>query len=512
MKDLNQMSRISALKQDLESTKCISNGSFSKLGFGKDYHNAELILRQFLMLQIQNNFSKEILYSIGNSNSSISYPLPLEWSKVVNRHGFCVNRVESVVKLYFYVFLKFSKGIFGFSMKISRDLYHIISKDNVKKGRYVYFDNLSSRNFPLSSQNGPFQNIFTWYINWSNQALNLDSLCHNVQKEKKEFIYDTQVLPIPSVIPFITKINGMLRFFFWGLLTIFFCILDLIRGHWWNALLFEEFWKAKVFDISEDKELAEDYLFHNSNWIYRPLWSYVVENRGKRVLFYFYSTNCEGFKTSEGYSAAYFGWKYSTWSNILVWDYGQEEFIKRSIDINPSIYICGSIWFESGVSEIPILSKNAIAVFDVQPLRDGIYNTFGISIDFLIPLHCNQFLLDIYEVLLNLNLDMVLKRKRNVGNLVHYQYRNLIDELIKNKNFFSMDADVRAEQLIAQCEAVISMPFTSTALIGREMGKPSIYYFPNDLIMKDDRAAHGIPILIGRDELYYWLSEVLNRG
>jgi polysaccharide biosynthesis PFTS motif protein len=107
---------------------------------------------------------------------------------------------------------------------------------------------------------------------------------------------------------------------------------------------------------------------------------------------------------------------------------------------------------------------------------------------------------------------MVLKRKRNVGNLVHYQYRNLIDELIKNKNFFSMDADVRAEQLIAQCEAVISMPFTSTALIGREMGKPSIYYFPNDLIMKDDRAAHGIPILIGRDELYYWLSEVLNRG
>ena len=349
LKDLNQMTRITALKQDLESTKCISNGSFSKLGFGKEYHNAELILRQFLLFQIENNFSKEILYSIGNSNSSISYPLPLEWIKVVNRHGFCVNRVESVMKLYFYVFQSLRKGIFSFAKKILRDLYQIITKDNVLKGRYVYFDNLSHRNFPLSSQKGPLENIFTWYIHWSNKAPNLDSLCHNVQKEKKEFIYDTQVLPIPSVIPFHTKINGLLRFFFWGLLTIFFSILDLIRGHWWNALLFEEFWKAKVFEILEDKELAQDYLFHNSNWIYRPLWTYVVEKRGKRVLFYFYSTNGEGIKTSEGYRAAYFGWKYSTWSNILVWDYGQEEFVKRSIDINPSIYICRPIWFESGV-------------------------------------------------------------------------------------------------------------------------------------------------------------------
>ena len=76
----------------------------------------------------------------------------------------------------------------------------------------------------------------------------------------------------------------------------------------------------------------------------------------------------------------------------------------------------------------------------------------------------------------------------------------------------SLDADLRAEQLIAQCEVVISMPFTSTALIGREMGKPSIYYFPNDLIQKDDRAAHGIPIIIGRVELYKWVSSALNKG
>ena len=106
---------------------------------------------------------------------------------------------------------------------------------------------------------------------------------------------------------------------------------------------------------------------------------------------------------------------------------------------------------------------------------------------------------------------MVLKRKRNVGNYIHYKYRNLINLLIERQNFISLDADTRAQQVIDQCVAVISMPFTSTAIIAREMGKPSVYYFPNDLIIKDDRAAHGIPILIGRDELYNWLSTVLSR-
>jgi len=49
-------------------------------------------------------------------------------------------------------------------------------------------------------------------------------------------------------------------------------------------------------------------------------------------------------------------------------------------------------------------------------------------------------------------------------------------------------------------------PFTSTALIARELGKPSIYYDPFGICEKDDRAAHGIPILSGQKELQDWLS------
>ena len=50
------------------------------------------------------------------------------------------------------------------------------------------------------------------------------------------------------------------------------------------------------------------------------------------------------------------------------------------------------------------------------------------------------------------------------------------------------------------------MPFTSTAQIARELGKPACFYDPTGMIQRDDQAAHGIPIIIGRVELQAWLA------
>ena len=72
-----------------------------------------------------------------------------------------------------------------------------------------------------------------------------------------------------------------------------------------------------------------------------------------------------------------------------------------------------------------------------------------------------------------------------------------------------VEPDISAIRVIESSVAVISMPFTSTALIAREMGKPSVYYDPTGLLQKDDRAAHGIEVLSNTDELNSWLSAVI---
>lgn len=510
LKEINELERINNLKQALASTPCIKIHNYSKLIFGTEIEQAELIIRQYLLAHIEGKYlTKDILYSIGNSGSPITYPLPFEWRKVVNSHGFKINRYLGIIHWNVFVILKFVSGVLSFTLKIFRDLIQIIKKDNPLKGRYVYFDTLSRHNFPLTSSRGSMQNIFTWYLQWSGKTPNFDSLCHDVKGINNGVVENMPVIPISSPLPFLTKMRGLLGLFMWGLVTIFTSLVDLIRGHWWHALFFSESYKSKVFSIAEYDELAKDYLFHNSGWIYRPLWTYEAEKRGSRIIFYFYSTNCEGFKNSEGYTLPYFGWKTATWNPILVWDCGQQDFINRSLDKKVTTYVVGPIWFESGLEYLPELPPNSIAVFDVQPVRDSIYNTFGVHIDYYIPLNCNQFLLDIYEVLSKNDSNMILKRKRNVRGFIHFFYWNLINQLIKKNNFMSLDPDIRAEQLIENCQAVISMPFTSTAIIARELGKPSIYYFPNDLVQKDDRAAHGIPIIIGQIELELWLNKVM---
>ena len=100
----------------------------------------------------------------------------------------------------------------------------------------------------------------------------------------------------------------------------------------------------------------------------------------------------------------------------------------------------------------------------------------------------------------------MFKRKRHIGSNLHPSYECVIRRLSKSSNCLEIDPDTAATSLIAQCEAVVSVPFTSTAIIGREHGKPSIYYDPHGVCEKDDRAAHGIPIVSGENELQQWFA------
>ena len=70
------------------------------------------------------------------------------------------------------------------------------------------------------------------------------------------------------------------------------------------------------------------------------------------------------------------------------------------------------------------------------------------------------------------------------------------------------DPEISAVKVIEQSDIVISIPFTSTALIARSLGKASAYYDPTGMIAKNDAAGHGIPLLSNYKELFHWVSEV----
>jgi polysaccharide biosynthesis PFTS motif protein len=88
-------------------------------------------------------------------------------------------------------------------------------------------------------------------------------------------------------------------------------------------------------------------------------------------------------------------------------------------------------------------------------------------------------------------------------------YLRKISQLSEKVDYTSIDPGIDALNIIQQTKACISMPFTSTALIAKYEGKPSIFYDPSGIVQKNDRAAHGIPVLSNIDELEEWVQSAL---
>lgn len=319
------------------------------------------------------------------------------------------------------------------------------------------------------------------------------------------------IVDMPSPIPRLSRIGALIRFALWGFTATVVATFDYFRRRWGHAVMLNEAATGAVARFQGEHKLAREYLFHNSGWIYRPLWTYDAEARGSKVTFYFYSTNCESFKTADGYPVQANSWQVMTWPCYLVWDEYQADFARRAVGANANIDVVGQIWFASSARELPSLPVASVAVFDVQPHRASRYRMLGEPLEYYTPETANQLLLDAHLAICAAGGVMVLKRKRDIGTLVHPRYAGVLARLNGSDRFVAVDPDISAIRVIEKCAAVISMPFSSTALIARDLGKPSIYYDPHGVVQRDDRAAHGIPVVIGSDELRQWITAQLAR-
>jgi polysaccharide biosynthesis PFTS motif protein len=508
LRDTGRIGLITELKEDFANTLLIKNqNGVSKLIYGAGYGCAELIVRQYLLMLVGGlNFNKAVLQSFGAPGTKMRYPLPPEWRIVVEKHGVKVDKIFSAIAWNGFICMVWGYGVLSVLLRTVASIRNLVIGVTTLPNRYVYFADLTKGNLPNSCKDGISYEIISWYLNFPGRIDKLDACCHSVQSAIQSSANSTPVVPLSSAFPPLRDIRKILRFIFWGVYSSVYTFGSLFRGKWYNTIMFREAVRAAQVRLSDQPQLAKEYLFHNSNWMYRPLWTFEAEKLGSKISFYFYSTNCESFKHPNGYPVQANTWQVLNWPNYLVWDDYQAEFIRRAIGTKKNTKVVGPIWFHSIGAELPELPPKSIAVFDVQPQRDWSYQRLGEAEEYFVPRIANFYLLDIAEVVENLNGVMVLKRKRHIGSLLHKSYRATFQKVTKQDNVINIEPDTAAIKVIECCEAVISSPFTSTALLGKSRNKPSAYYDPSGLIQKDDRAAHGLPVLIGKEELRHWLS------
>lgn len=513
LKDSNSINRIADINRELTTQPLeIKESHFSELIFGEGIGQADIVCRQYLLTRVAGlNLNRALLHALGKPGASVVYYLPPEWREIIRSRGFNVASLRTALLWNAFVGMMLAYGVLKIAKIILNGITAVLKQSTQRLGSYVYFDALVPGTLPQPCSDGRSHDIITWYMQWSGRNPAIDTLCHGVTGAEHRTVNGTPVISVPGPIPPLVRFGSLSRFMAWGAGTILIATCDILRGRWWHALLLNQAALAAQARMQFPERLAKDYLFHNSGWIYRPLWTYEAERRGSRITFYFYSTNCEGFKRPEGYPPLPYGWKAMSWPLFLVWDEYQADFVRHAVGETANISVVGKIWFSASAEEMPALISRSVAVFDVTPTRSSLYRVLGTEFEFYVPETCIPFLRDIQHVTKNAGYMMLWKRKRKLKNessFVHPVYLDFAEHLSRCENVKIVHPDISANRVIEASSLVISMPFTSTALIARELGKPSCYYDPTGLIQKDDRAAHGIEIISGPEELEEWLKNV----
>jgi len=500
LKDKDELLVLSQLRDALSKTQ-LNNSSLLKIPVLQDSFNVELSIRQYFYKRLLGlSFNKSILYSIG-SEKSFKHPLPKEWRAILTGQGINVDNFSCAVLWRVRSFIFWGYGI----LQGLKSIYLLLKKQPCLE-RYAYFDHLHSSNI---SDNPDAHNILNWYLKWKDENIEINSICHGVNgirdfSLKKVYVVKTDGLPQLKGLNLFKYIVFFAYVSIYSLMCLFFKPV--------YGLLLGEMIKIKRVELARDIDLARDYLFHNSSPIYRPMWTYLAEEKGSRVLFYFYATHSDYFyrtyiKESKIKDAHLLGAPFHlmSWPYYLVWNKFHGNLITKYDQHNSIIEDVGPIWFSSNNINVNV-PLNSIAVFDVTPVNTSFYITLGLSLDYYIPNIANQFLNDIQKILAQKGYVMAHKMK-GIRVTVHKKYSYNIKMIELESNYQQIHPKSDATQLIQNTIATISMPFTSTALIAKYEGKPSVYYDPTGLIDRNDVAAQGIQVLVGIDELRGWCKD-----
>ena len=510
LKRSGDVDRIAKVKQALTDHRLnLASHGFSPTIMGQGAEVGEIVIRQYLLVRAGGlELNHALLLALGKKDGRVVFYLPKEWRDILEQHGFKVAHFRSSVLWKLYICAVWLYGVLQI-IKIAFAGMRSRQDTNHKPKHHVFFADLGPSNLPQEGNGSQSHDVVSWYLQWSGRAAGIKEVRHTVSKARPVIVGGVEVLPTKKVLPKLAGGRAVAKYVLWGLRASIIAAFDCFRGRWWHALLLNQAALAAQFRAQPADFFAQEYLFHNSSLIYRPLWTYEAERCGSAITFYFYSCNCEGFKRSDGYPQLGYGWKAMNWPHYLVWDDCQADFVRRAVGIEANVSIVGPIWFQSSAAAMPRFDSMGVAIFDVTPMRQSRYSILGVDYEYYIPGICERFLSHISDATSHLDVVMLWKRKRKIGAMAHPRYRYFSERLSEQEHVVLVDPDISPFRVIESSCAVISMPFTSTALVARALGKPSIYYDSTGRLQRDDRAAHGIEIISGPEELEVWLSKVL---
>ena len=454
----------------------IDDKKFSTLIFGEKITEYEKIIKQHILFYFINqsrtqfNITRSILL-FNTYKRKLIYPINWRFIKIFENNNIPVNSFLSSFYWYFSISIFYLIGI----KKILKIIIDLFIPNKVFLKHSIYFDKLPQEALNLDDQNQDNENYFTFIINYyKKNNLLLKRINHSIN-DSNNFYYNNIFFGFEK--KFNSKLNFLekLDYLFWSIKAIFLSLFDLLRGRWWHALLLSE--AAERYFVSKLKfnNLHDMYLFSQSgSLIIRPMWTYEAENKGSKIVFYFYSLNYTQITKQKHRPLGIF---ISSWSNYIVWNKFHENHLKHYCGINFKVLYSFPTFFDTGLKEFNPPKENFVTIFDIPPSRPAREKSTLIGTNLFNTHNCIKFLEAIIDMSLKYNVKVILKVKR-LHSVIDRKYLVYLNNQINNNKIYLLNDDISTISLIKKSKLIISYPITSTNHLASYFNVKNYYYSP----------------------------------
>lgn len=269
----------------------------------------------------------------------------------------------------------------------------------------------------------------------------------------------------------------------------------------------------KIVDVVSKYENSNSvFLVPSNSGIVRPVWTYLHQSLNSEFVYIELSA---GLDPNPFMGELLNSDRLNSWQTIYSPTKFRSSSIPASVPFNSTPWTRIPEWSALGENSI-LDSKNfekCIAVFDIEPIKNwfGIstlneigYNDVGVVSNFLEAVICQAKKLDLI---------VLHKPKRKIGERRLNEYSTLISTLKRNypSNYILIPEDTSPKAVIRKTIGTVSMPCTSTAFIAQDLGFPTIFYDSTCLVNPNDPAAMGIAVARDTEELSVWMKSLVNR-
>lgn len=171
------------------------------------------------------------------------------------------------------------------------------------------------------------------------------------------------------------------------------------------------------------------------------------------------------------------------------------------------------IYFSTNNIEINSDQRIKIALFDIDPHKKSQH--FGIS-------SYNDYDYDEYAIHESFFEDLIfssksksfkfyIKPKRKLRKSQQLKkYTDLIEKLAKIENVDIINPEISYIYLLEKTDLSISLPFTSTSIVAKNLNKKTAFYDPSGKIALNDPGAFGVKILNKKEDIQLWMESHLH--